>query len=464
MSTKDYKKGIRDQAEVDAQAHRATADALDRLGEQYYTWTDRAGRILDFLIAEQEESYRARELSLEHPYDPSEMEETERRLLIGVLFSMPRELGFVPNLLQQTYFIHLKWHLRMGDISVRDFSGIGRIEYIRDRKAFLLTVMEYLALGSCDHSYFERYRSFFDLFELNKAVMEELQAHMDEYVAVAGPCGLAQKFSYGQIPSADGENKKQAEPPSVLIVYDKEDKGFAKKIKHALTNVEYSCTLSEQKAYDQHHDVRHNYYLFVSQNQSTADLISTGRYTPRLDVFGCCMLTSPDSKRLMLSWTSEIEKKQQEAFISYFLETCQADEKIFVSGDSADLELRKRNKRKEKKQKADKNQFNGYEKFLGNTAKPTEFLMEKANGGGWKGVLSGAAVLPTALLSLLVAVGSLPVALLCGLSSSAVRDLVDRIRDSGFKKKFVAEAQRDILLVSLIRYMTAMEQKKEEKL
>lgn len=246
MSTRDYKRGASDAMSAyegherkQETAARFVQGQIRDVGEKVDRVSDMIGDVVDY-ISDQE---KANLYKLNTPVDIADLEETEQRVLLAVLYQLSAD-GVDGTEAQQGYIRAVQQYLGITNPQTSiSLDAVENIEDIAAQKAIFQVVMEFFYLGSHPKTYTEDQMDFLDYFSVNKKSRREIVSNIEAIIKVTGLQGLMEKYGFapeeaqednsaGTVPTRNTESREKITINEPLIVQQGEQKVFKNKIIH----------------------------------------------------------------------------------------------------------------------------------------------------------------------------------------------------------------------------------------
>lgn len=165
-------------------------DALAGLGEDL-------NGIYQYLNAQE----KAALYQLSTPMDIKELDDTEKRFLLAVLYQLAENEGSALTDDQRAYIRSIQKYLELTNPQTfADLSAIENIDSIDVQKTFLRVVLEFFYLQDGDELSDEQ-EEIFDYFSVNKKQATIVENEVSRLFNAVGPEGVAEK--YGYVPDAE---------------------------------------------------------------------------------------------------------------------------------------------------------------------------------------------------------------------------------------------------------------------
>lgn len=454
-----YKKGIADQAKIDAEKERQYERTLNKLAEGNRQWRNRYGKFVDIILEDMSREEKKHLYGIVTPFDIAELDRAEQELLISILWELSlhhtRPQTEQNELLQQMFVRSVQQHLGIMDIQNDEISLSDKIHNIdskRSEEAILQVIMEYLSLENNNHGYLINHNDIILMFEYagkKQEIIDRIQKSIDDYVSAVGIIGLANKYSY--IEFSGNSEELIPEKYRIDIKYEKQDSTAVDLLKGALENYKNKCSLSEIiKGHECPSGGEYDFTIIVGKNIASERVLSFGKQQKIYDTYGCSITSPEGSNIFVLQNNDTFDEYNRNDFLNYYIETCLSESGV------------KNSKAKKLAEKRRTKKTRSWRIWEGLSSFP-EWAMDKINieedSDNWgiillKG-LATIAMLPVGLVSFAAS-------FVIGLPEEFIQDRVKKLQDSNFDKKFVEEAQKDILVVKIAEYIV-QEQYKNAK-
>ncbi len=196
MSRKDFTKGMAAGAAPFEEKYNQLADATERVGAQVNARLDDISDVQKVILDDLSSREKKELYDLNTLVDIKELEPTEKEFLMAVLYTLSNMTEEVTSE-QQAYIRSVKRYLEIKSVQTEvDLSCIENIDSKREERAILQTVMEFLFLEHCDHSYWDEYEDVLDYFSVKNSEIRRIEASIDAIYKATGAQGLAEKFGY----------------------------------------------------------------------------------------------------------------------------------------------------------------------------------------------------------------------------------------------------------------------------
>lgn len=204
---KMYKKGLADamsayeafgkkQEDALAEIRKEVREGKSQLEDALSGLGDELNGIYDYLDAKE----KAALYHLNTPYDIKDMEESEQRLLVALLYQLAENEGERLNNYQRTYIHGIQRYLEITNpqIGLDDLSVVGEIDSGNTQKAILQTVLEFFYLQDGDEIS-EDQEDFLENFSVNKKQATAIENTVSRLYNAVGAKGLAEKYGNDEV-------------------------------------------------------------------------------------------------------------------------------------------------------------------------------------------------------------------------------------------------------------------------
>ena len=196
MSREGFTKGMAAGAAPFEEKYNQLADATERVGAQVNARLDDISDVQKVILDDLSSREKKELYDLNTLVDIKELEPTEKEFLMAVLYTLSNMTEEVTSE-QQAYIRSVKRYLEIKSVQTEvDLSCIENIDSKREERAILQTVMEFLFLEHCDHSYWDEYEDVLDYFSVKNSEIRRIEASIDAIYKATGAQGLAEKFGY----------------------------------------------------------------------------------------------------------------------------------------------------------------------------------------------------------------------------------------------------------------------------
>lgn len=442
----NYKDGIMDMAEINAEANRRYEQYLRRLSEENRQWRDMYGNIVDTIIDDKSAEEKQKLYGISTPDDIIDADRDVQELLIAILWELslnyatPKDEG--SKYIQELYVRSVQRHLGIMDIQSQKstLACIKDIDSKKQERAVLQIVMEYLFLDNNSHDYIQKHASIISCFPsaADDLTIQQIQSNIDNYVRVAGVLGLAEKYSY-KIAQIIKEEKTPARF-KICIRYEKKNKDEAKRLTAFLENRKNSCDIIEI------HDKAigtFDYTIILGDNEYSKDTLSFGQQQTLFDSYGCTIVTPKDSDKLVAKYDDSFSGYNRDEFISFYQKTCCAEGTWATVNDSKAKDMVDKHA-KEKPRKW---------RIWDTVSNVPDTIMEKLEVKDTDGIGKSLLKVFGMIASIPVSLAAFAVSFIVAIPEELVQDRIEKMKSSNFDKKFVGEAQSDILYIKLSEYI-----------
>lgn len=197
MSKKDFMRGV--EAAVNAQKgfNEKQAKATEEIAKRVVKKIDDLGNVVDIMIDQLNAQEKERLYSLKEQFDPKDLDESERELLVSVLYTL--SMQYEQNTPQQmTYYYNLKKYLEVVNPSCDcDISCVENIENVNDSKGIYAIVCEFLFLQHGDHSYQDEFSDFLDSFYVKPKDIRSVEEQINTRYEIMGADDIIKHFDFG---------------------------------------------------------------------------------------------------------------------------------------------------------------------------------------------------------------------------------------------------------------------------
>lgn len=197
MSKKDFMRGV--EAAVNAQKgfNEKQAAATEEIAKRVVKKIDSLGNIVDVVIDQLNVHEKERLYSLTEQFDPKSLDESERELLVSLIYTL--SMQHEQNTSQQTeYYYNLKKYLGVANPSGNvDLSCVENIENVSESKGIYAVVCEFLFLKHGDHSYREEFEDFLDNFYVKPKDIKQVEEQINTRYEIMGAEDIVRHFDMG---------------------------------------------------------------------------------------------------------------------------------------------------------------------------------------------------------------------------------------------------------------------------
>lgn len=197
MSKKDFMRGV--EAAVNAQKgfNEKQAAATEEIAKRVVKKIDNLGNIVDVVIDQLNVQEKERLYSLTEQFDPKSLDESERELLVSLIYTL--SMQHEQNTSQQTeYYYNLKKYLGVanpsGDV---DLACVENIENVSESKGIYAVVCEFLFLKHGNHSYREGFEDFLDNFYVKPKDIKQVEEQINTHYEIMGAEDIVRHFDMG---------------------------------------------------------------------------------------------------------------------------------------------------------------------------------------------------------------------------------------------------------------------------
>lgn len=184
-------------------AIRHTEGHLDRIEGKVNTLGDKFVEIKDY-ISDQE---KAKLYKLHTPIDIAMLDDTEKHVLLAVLYQLSTDERDIITEEQQNYVRAVQQYLKITNPqNTIELDAVENIVDIRAQKAILQVALEFFYLGIHPDNFTEAQMDFLDCFNVNRRGHQEIKEHILSIINTVGIQGLAEK--YGFKPAKEARNAK----------------------------------------------------------------------------------------------------------------------------------------------------------------------------------------------------------------------------------------------------------------
>ena len=196
MARKDFQKGMVAGAEPFEAKFQEQAEAVERVGKRVEEGLGKISAVQNVILNDLSAREKKELYDLNTYVDISELEDTEKELLMAIIYTLSDMTEEVTEE-QQAYIRSVKAYLNATEVQILpDLEIIENIDSKSVEKAILQCVMEFLFLENCDHGYRDEYADVLGYFSIKEKEIEKIIANINTIYKAIGAIGLGEKYGY----------------------------------------------------------------------------------------------------------------------------------------------------------------------------------------------------------------------------------------------------------------------------